>query len=462
MADLGAARSPGLQFSSLPSSPQTPQKKDTTAARKQRGPLTRDDEIKGSDEESDDLGGDDSDSSVESLSAIFGLSKPSPKYERPDIAARGDAVTTPQAKRVASIGTLGGGHKSPMTLQQRLRRGMGGGSSFNTVGGGSGRPVAATKHKFDMKALLQHTKENERAEESARRAQELIDMPEVDEDDGKDDSGSGSDTKPGGKITSNLREKARVVMQGGGNGEDDAAEKLVRAIDRTKSKPTRRCCYFFSPDVPLSTLRAKTKRAHFPLAAATGRWEFLADPTTREQSFMHHIPQALIIRSVKMPKEILTWLVGELCLEPNAQTRLRYTDVLACCGKRVGRLLSTKRLYSMLEALGGPRVRGTNEKFLSAMEQEEAYAKRDWGPLITYLRTLVHLAPYLRRPEEAILLLLRMSLDPVCGTIVRHEHAMAVEALVQCLPKESMPQLAIVSLHESSIFDITSCAREKC
>lgn len=451
MADLGAARSPGLHFSSLPSSPRTPQKQDPATARKQRGPLTQDDEIKGSDEDSDDLDGNDSDSSVESLSAIFKLSKPSPKHERPDVAARAGSVTTPQAKRVASIGALGGGHQSPMTLQQRLKRGAGGGSSFTHVGGGSGRPAAAKRHKFDMKALLQHTKENERAEESARRAQELIDMPEVGEDDGRDHSGSESDTK------TNLREKARVVMQGGGgDGEDDAGEKLVRAIARTKSKPTRRCCYFFSPGVSSSTLRAKTKRAHFPLAAATGRWEFLADPTTREQSFMHHVPQALITRGVKMPKEILAWLVGELCLESNTQIRLRYADILACCGKRAGRLLSTKRLYSMLEALGGPRTRGTDEKFQSAMEQEEAYVKRDWGPLITYLRTLVHMAPHLKKPEEAILLLLRMSLDPVCGTLVHHEHAMAVEALVQCLPEESIPQLAIVSLYKSSTFGIAS------
>ncbi|KAH7037595.1 uncharacterized protein B0I36DRAFT_359270 [Microdochium trichocladiopsis] len=412
----------GLHPSSLPSSPQTPRRTDATGIKK--GSLKRDDEIKGSDEDTDG-DGNVSDSSVESLSAIFGLSKPSPKYERP-----AQETATPQAKRVASLGVYG--HKSPLTLQQRLRRGGAGGGSG--IGAPGSRPVK--KRKFDMKALLQHAREDERAEESARRAQELIDMPDDDDDEGGK-GGSDSDVKAG-RGTTNLQEKARAILQG--DGDDETGEKLVRAIDRTKSKPTRRCCYFFSPKLSPSAIRGK--RAPFPLTSANGRWKFLRDPTTRDQSMIHHIPQTLVARGFQIPEALLLWLIGEACVEPDAQLRLRYCDIVTLCGERAARLVTANNLYTLLEGLGGPRGREEDGKFVSTMEMEEAYTKRDWGPLVSFLRMLVGLAPFLSEPFDAILLLLRMSLDPICGTVVRHEHAVALQALVMCLPETSVPQLA--------------------
>ncbi|KXJ93994.1 hypothetical protein Micbo1qcDRAFT_158927, partial [Microdochium bolleyi] len=387
----------GLHLLSLPSSPRTPQKGVKNS-------FARTDEIKGSDDDLDD-DEEDSDSSVESLSAIFGLSKPSPKIDRQALS------TTPKAKRVASMGG-GAAHGSPLTLQQSEGRG--------------GVQKSATKHKFDMKALLAHARQEERTAESARRAQELIDMSD---EDNKSDSKSHHDG------AGNLQDQARALLEGG---EDENGEKLVRAIDRTKSKPTRRCCYFFSPG--LSSSAVKGQRAPFPYDALTGRWKFLQNPTTRDQSMIHHLPHTLVSRGVQLPEELLLWILEETCVESNAQLRFRYCELVNLCGETAGPLVSTDKLYTMLHGIGGPSQPISDEKLSSVMEQEEAYTRRDWGPLRSFLHMLAKLAPSLSDPVGAILLLLRMSLDPICGTVVRHEHAAALEALITSLPESAMQQ----------------------
>ncbi|KAH9884861.1 hypothetical protein F4778DRAFT_774491 [Xylariomycetidae sp. FL2044] len=359
----------------LSSSPRTPRKPASKV-------LSRDDVIKGSSEDDDD---DDSDGSLESLSALIRPNGPAPYERGPNI------LSTPKAKRIASTA-----HKSPLTLQPK-------------------------KHKFDMKSLINHSRQHERTDESARRAEDLMKGGE-DED---DDSSSAA-----GDLPRPLHQSAKDLLNS--DEEEAKGEKLVRAIHRTKVVNSRRKCYFFHLEQPLF----KPPRCPFPQKKAKGPWSCLADSNTRAQAFIHGLPYTIASLGSALPDELYLWVLDEVCVEKNALLRIQYSNLLSLYGDNTRRLVNDMRLYSMLERIGGPKYAREHSKFESFPELEEPYPDRDWTGLVTFLQVLRGLAPHLSTAStiSAIQLLLRMSLDPVVSTTVRNEHFDAIHALVSTLP----------------------------
>ncbi|CAJ2504226.1 Uu.00g116200.m01.CDS01 [Anthostomella pinea] len=376
---LSQDRTPSSQPSlDLPSSPRTPPKPAPRV-------LSRTDEIKGSD---DDEG--DSDDSLESISAFIGQrSGPAAHRREPS------TFSTPQAKRIAS-----GVHRSPLTLQPK-------------------------KHKFDLKALINHTRLEERIDESAKRAEDLIN-----EGDDDDDVADASDLEGDPK---QFQEAAKELLIG--DEEEAKGDKIARAMKRTKVAGTRKRCYFFELDQPLF----KPPRSPFPEKKAKGCWQCLVESVTRDQAFIHGLPCVLVSKGKALPDELYQWILDEMCVEKNAQLRMQYTNVISMSKDTTSRLINDMQMYAMLERLGGPRYAREHSKFESSSEVEEPYRGRDWTGLETFLQLLERIAPDLQKANviSAIQLLLRMSLDPIVSTIntVAERHLAAMDALVSALPR---------------------------
>lgn len=363
---------------SLPSSPITPQRP------KAKAPLSRDDVIKGSDDEDSD----GSDDSLESLSAFYAR-KPEPPARQQDASQSSSA---PQAKKLASAS-----RNAPPTGQTKT-----------------------PKHKFDMKALLRDARRDDAVVESARKADELLKSGAAKEVDLGTDPGE-------------LREVAKVLIND--NDDDSKGDKFVRAMGRTQGDESRPRCYFFNPlggppqDVP---------KEPFPKKAATGPWGFLGDASTREQNFIRGLPVAIVAKGRELPDELFLWVLNAACLEPNAQLRAQYCKLVELCPNNTRRLVGAEQLHSVLERLGGPAMSQGGGRFPSICSPENPYSGRDWSFVATYLRLLERIAPCLRLDVAtwAIQLLLRMGLDPIVSNHPRlcTEQYKAMVALVSALP----------------------------
>ncbi|RYP47890.1 hypothetical protein DL768_006151 [Monosporascus sp. mg162] len=398
----------------LPSSPRTPPRSAASAAAPRR--LGPQDEIMGSDDE-------DSDDSLESLSALIGGGRKTgggepAAYERPP--NDGDMTSTPRAKRVAF--GAGPSRGSPLTLQQRQQQ----------------------QHKFDLKALISHTRQSERTEESARRAEELIREVEDSSDSDEEDGG-------GGSPSNNLKQVARELLDRDGNENEDEegnprADKIARAIDRTQAQGARRRCYFFDPTAsPLPQQQpfpgpASARAPPFPVDAARGTWRFLADPNTRDQAIINGLPHTIVAsRGEELPEELFLWMLDRVCAEGNPRLRTQYCGLLVACAGNTRRLVDGARLYGALEGIGGPKYDPRPAKLKITPEVEEPYrggGRDNWAGLGAFLDLLRRMAPNLEPASavDGVKLLLRMGLDPVLGNAVRGEHLAALEALVAALP----------------------------
>ncbi|KAI1077046.1 hypothetical protein F5B20DRAFT_572517 [Whalleya microplaca] len=364
----------------IPSSPRTPPKPSPK-------PHSRTEEIGCSDDEDED-----SDDSLVSLSALLEQKQGPAAYKRET------NTTTPKAKRIASYS-----HNSPLTLQQK-------------------------KHKFDMKSLISHARQTDRAEESARRADKLM----AEEDDDEHQNLSAVQNSPG-----RLQKAARDLLNS--DEEEAKGDKLARAMNRTKVDGSRRVSYFFNLEQPLF----KPPRRPFPQGKAKGCWRVLADdPSSRDQAFIIGLPHNIVLRGRTLPDELFLWILNEACVEKNAQLRVQYCDLVTLCADSITRLVDDVQLYSILEKLGGPKYSRGHHKLQTSPELENPYSGRDWTGLVTFLQLLERIAPSLATGNaiSAIQLLLRMALDPLVRTTVRNEHFTAMEALISALPNAGTPQ----------------------
>lgn len=364
---VSPSREPSLN---LLSSPVTPQKRVV------KTPLTRDTEIKGSDD-------DDSDDSLESLGEMYGR-KPKPTFQRP--AAQ---TTTPRAKRVAS-GSLYF-HRSPMTIRQQ------------------------PKHKFDMKTLAAHSNQVKATEESSKRAEaakakaEKELEPEADPD--------------------------KLAGETGNDEDDNKGDKLAMAIDRTAGDESCPRIYFFSQEEPPRSVL----ESQFPKKSVkTKPWSILQDASSRKQMFIHGIPTALTSKGKELPDELYMWVLDEICVEKDLQLRNQYLKLASLCHDDTRRLVNEEQLYKMLEKIGGPKHPNLGDRFVLLPGLPDPYPGRDWSHLRYFLELLTMIAPNLASESnvDAIKLLLCLSLDPIITTVVglQASYSKAMLALVSALP----------------------------
>ncbi|KAK8099256.1 uncharacterized protein PG998_012497 [Apiospora kogelbergensis] len=350
-------------------------------------PTSRDDVIRGSDDEDED-----SDDSLESLSEIAG------RQRNPGPSAL--ATATPQAKRIAS----GSSRAAPVSQAQ------------------------PKKHKFDLKALIKHAQEDFAVDESARRAEALLKLDAANNkketqvlDKGKDESHSTA-----------MREAAKDLLRG--DEEGTKGDKLVRAMNRTAGDASQPHYYFFEFEEPSRDAR----KTPFPKLAAKSQWSFLADSSTRDETFVRGLPTALASKGKELPEELYQWILDEVCLEKNMQLRMQYCNLITLCPANTRRLVDVKRLRQILERIGSRKFLKENSKWHLSPAMEQPYGERNWSPVSTFLKLLERMAPDLA-PETmigAIQILIRMSLDPIVSKDIRIriDHFSTTEALVSALP----------------------------
>ncbi|KAF2965414.1 hypothetical protein GQX73_g8160 [Xylaria multiplex] len=361
----------------LPSSPRTPSKSSPRVFR-------RDEEIKGSDDSDDD-----SDDSLGSITDALGYrSGPAAHRRDPNV------LSTPQAKRIAS-----GIHRSPLTIQPK-------------------------KHKFDLKALISHSREIERTEESIRKADALIAQTEQNSDNSGESAAENDPTR--------FEEAARNLVVGSDE-EGGKGDKIRRAFKRSKDDETssRKHCYFFSQGEPPCSPGKNT----FPRKKATDRWKFLSQAGTRRQAFIMGLPYTFLTQGEFLPDELFQWILDEVCTEQNVELRKQYINLTELCDDQTHRLVNDMRLYALLEKVGGPKYAREHSKFKSTTEFRPEYLERNWSSLVTFLQLLERIAPNLQTSAaiSAVQLLLRMSMDPVVAAVVYEHHTRAMTILVSSL-----------------------------
>ncbi|KAI0203315.1 hypothetical protein F4808DRAFT_40686 [Astrocystis sublimbata] len=361
----------------LPSSPRTPPKS---------APRSRHDEIKGSDDSEDD-----SDDSLGSITGALGYrSGPAAHRRDPNV------LSTPQAKRIAS-----GTHRSPLTLQPK-------------------------KHKFDMKALMNHSRDIERTEASFQKADALIAQTGKSSDI-SDDSDAENDPKG--------LEEAACTLFVADEDEDGKGDKIRMAFKRSKDDETssRKHCYFFRSEQS----SPKPGKNVFPRKTAAGRWKCLSQSDARRRAFMMGLPHTFLARGATLPDELYLWILDEICREQNAELRRQYISLTGFCEDNTGRLVDDTTLYTLLERIGGPTFSRETKKVKCTSEVRPEYLERDWSQLITFLQLLNRLAPDLQTASAvcAVQLLLRLSLDPVVAAVVREHYIRTITALVSNLAK---------------------------
>ncbi|TRX98401.1 hypothetical protein FHL15_000475 [Xylaria flabelliformis] len=362
-------------LSELPSSPRTPPRSAPRV-------FSRDEEIKGSDDSDDD-----SDDSLGSITDALGYrSRPAAHRRDPNV------LSTPQAKRIASASGI---HRSPLTLQPKT-------------------------HKFDLKALINHSREIERTEESVRKADAMI-AHTGHNSDNTDDSDAENDPKRLEEVT------CRLFV--GSDDEDGKGDKIRRAFKRSKDDDTssRKHCYFFNQEEP----PPKPGKNAFPRKKATGRWKCLSQADARRRAFMMGLPHTFIARGETLPDELFLWILDEICREQNAELRRQYINLTELCDDNTSRLVDDVRLYALLQGIGGPEYTRESTKFKGTRDVRHEYLERNWSPLVEFLQLLDRIAPALQAMSAAgaVQLLLRMSMDPVVAAVVREHYTRAITTI---------------------------------
>jgi hypothetical protein len=309
-------------------------------------------------------------------------------------------------------------HRSPLTLQPK-------------------------KHKFDLKALIKHSREIAQTEESVKQADALLAL-----EDHNNENWDESDTENDPRLKEAARQQLFISRD---NDEDGKGDKLRRAMKRSggdEASP-RKHCYFFPHEGPLSRPGANA----FPRKQAVGRWRCLGQADTRRQTFMMGLPYAFVGQGETLPDELFQWILDEVCTEQNADLRRQYINLTELCEDNTHRLVNDMRLYALLERIGGPRYAREHSKFKSTTEVRHEYLERNWSPLVSFLQLLHRIAPDLQTSSaiSAVQLLLRMSLDPVVATVVREHHMRAMTTLVSRLAKSRSQWNTAVCL-PSSLF----------
>ncbi|KAF3001642.1 hypothetical protein E8E14_002139 [Neopestalotiopsis sp. 37M] len=368
-----------LDSPDLPSSPITPQKNVI------KTPRARDTEIKGSDDEDDD-----SDSSFESIGAMLGRGRNTLGAASQNVSA--GLMTTPKAKRIA-LGSFV--HRSPLTLQQQ------------------------PKHKFDLKTLLNHAKQDNAFDESVRRVKAA--MAEAEEE---LEPVANPEKMAGGAITA--------------DGDETKVEKLAMAIDRTTGDESRPRAYFFDLEEPMRD----HKRRPFPKKTVKAKpWSILEEDSSRNQMFIHGLPATLAKKGKELPDELYLWILDQVCVENDVQLRNQYIELAALCTDDTHRLVTAEELYRMLGRLGGPKYSGEDEKFPLSPGLQNPYPGRDWAHLRYFLELLTRMAPNLGTETnlDAIKMLLRLGLDPIVVTVagLQVAHSTALLELISALPAAS-------------------------
>lgn len=316
--------------------------------------------------------GEDSDSSLEDLSALLAAKSSEVRARQ---AANGITPSTPKVSKnpARSVNF----HVSPL-------------------------PVL-TKYKFDLKSLVSRAEEHEASEASSKRVKAMMAAKDEDDDTAMSDHAAELSKFPHGALLGS------VVA----DREDLEAHKVTRAIMRTEATVTDKRWYFFDT----KSNAPKPQRAPFPTKAVPQNWKKeLVDPKMRYQTFISSFAENMVTFGKKLPDELFLWVLDEACMEANDPLRTSYLNTIRESREQTHRLLNPDSIIKIFRALGGSSV-GTeiNQKVVPVSKLADPYSNRDWSSLLSFINFFGQISRLLKQRTRTtiICMLLRMSVDHV-------------------------------------------------
>lgn len=365
----------------------------TTNANRSAG--QKPDEIRGSDDEESD--GNFSEDSLEDLSTILGRVKPRDGATPSAAGQRGNPATTPRAKRTANAI-----HQSPLAI--------------------------IPKHRFDLKALAKDARKDVATQVSSDRLNALGTA-----------SPSFRETSPTSTVANMLPEE-----------EGEQAQKVMRAMQRSKPSAQSQLYRFFSRDLP-------PRGSKLPKDCDDMRWKLLVkgDARTKEQNLISGLPNMLISKHAEQfPDEIFEWLLDEICVQKSAVIRQEYSAIIAKCPAHVNRVLSVEKIQQLLFQLGVEHAREPDATADPMFSADEAFYKgRDWSCLCTYLSLMSRISAAMTLDSSTYMIgiLMRMAVDRVvlCNVDLLVAFEAALDSLVKMIPTDQWDDLVCIKFHEN-------------
>ncbi|KAE9380179.1 hypothetical protein N431DRAFT_539854 [Stipitochalara longipes BDJ] len=317
--------------------------------------------------------GEDSDSSLEDLSALLAAKSSEVRAKQ---AMNGNTPSTPVASRhqTSSVNF----HVSPLPL--------------------------LSKYKFDLKSLVSRAEDHEAIEASSKRVKAMMASKDDDEDTEMSDHAAELAKFPHGALLGS------VVA-----GRDDLeAHKVSRAIMRTEAAVTEKYWYFFDTH---SKPPKQPERTPFPIRAVPDNWKKeLVDPKTRYHTFVSGFAENMVTFGKKLPDELFLWVLDEACLEGNDPLRSSYQDIIKESTEQVRRLIDPVLVRKIFLTLGGSSI-GTDitQKVVPVSRLGDPYPRRDWARLLSIIKLFGAVSKSLQQNARTVItcMLLRMSVDHV-------------------------------------------------
>lgn len=256
-----------------------------------------------------------------------------------------------------------------------------------------------------MQALLRQDEKNDAMEKSAREFSaymEKVDAKMEDKDDETDEDAAAA-----------LKDHIKASTKGAD--EDEAANKarILKALDRTQVKSTRKRYYFFNQEeAPTSALG----RRPFPKEAAKGPWKILEDAKHRQIHFQSGMPYGIQEHMGGLPDEIFLWILEEVSFETNYDLRTEYVKLLSICHMQISRLVTPDRLRQLFANLGATKDIDNLEAAVGFRDEDSnPYTDRDWSRVRSILNLVASTSSYLNPNVlgTGMQILLRFGMDGI-------------------------------------------------
>ncbi|KAI9787903.1 MAG: hypothetical protein M1816_007389 [Peltula sp. TS41687] len=316
--------------------------------------------IKSSDDE-----GDDSDSSLENLDTLLGISnKPLGSRRKEDVAR----LSSPE--------------------------------------------LVVPTYKFSLGSLLNQTEKDAAAEADILEARATLAIPDPTagspNEPTKTSHVEGAKDKDRGEDGEELL--ASVVKGQGGQGH---LQKIMHAMNRTEALNRPRAWYFFEEES--SEIGRQVQIC--PEWTPSVRWQsMLRDPSLRYQAFITGFAAEMVTRQSYLPDEMVLWILEELCTEERDDLRYSYIEILKSSSQQIQRLLDDTRLVHLFRTLGGSEQAVDVMSTIQPIPQlPNAKGARDtnWTKTVSFIRMLDAVAPHLSTKTivHTICMLSRLSMD---------------------------------------------------
>ncbi|TID19476.1 hypothetical protein E2P81_ATG06643 [Venturia nashicola] len=226
------------------------------------------------------------------------------------------------------------------------------------------------KYAFSMQALLQEEKQAKAAEariEAAKSKLQIHSKNELDQN---------------GQIVTSKSVMACLVENG--DQDEGNARRVKEALRRTEVLDYHNVWHFFDEEPPARAANSfpRIKLSNKPLAT------ILNDPAKRQQAIITGFLTRLAAHSA-LPKEIMLWMMDEVCREPKEILVQSYLSVLEVSISRHQYVVTPTRIDSLFKQLGATETVCTPGSKIPASKEPVGSKKRPISSRVHALVTLI-------------------------------------------------------------------------